>query len=75
MPAFESIGKLMLVMGGLIFAGGLVFLLLGRVGLGRLPGDIFIQREGFTFFFPLVTMLIVSAVLTLVINLVVRFFR
>lgn len=75
MPAFETIGKLMLAIGGLIIVGGLVLLLVDRFDLGRLPGDIFVQREGFTFLFPVATMLIVSVVLTLIINLVVRLFR
>ena len=37
---------------------------LGRIGLGRLPGDILIQRDGTTFYFPLVTCLLISIVLS-----------
>jgi Protein of unknown function (DUF2905) len=37
-----------------------------RLGLGRLPGDIVIQRDNFTFYFPLVTCLVVSAVLSVI---------
>jgi hypothetical protein len=66
----------------LIFAGGalvlvgIILLLAGRIpGLGRLPGDIRIEREGFTFYAPLVTMLVVSVVLTLILNLITRFWR
>jgi Protein of unknown function (DUF2905) len=40
--------------------------------LGRLPGDITVEREGFTFYFPLATSIVVSIVLTLLLNL---FFR
>lgn len=43
--------------------------------LGRLPGDILVQRDGFTFYFPLVTMVIVSVVLTILLNVIFRFFR
>ena len=53
---------------------GVVFLLVGltwpwltRLRLGRLPGDIYIQREGFSFIFPFTSGLILSAVLTLVV--------
>ena len=58
----------------LVVTGGLVYLLV-RVGLpvGHLPGDIRIQTENFTCFFPLTTMIIVSVVLTIILNLVVRF--
>jgi hypothetical protein len=58
----------------LVVTGGLVYLL-ARVGLpvGHLPGDIRIQTENFTCFFPLTTMIIVSVVLTIILNLIVRF--
>ena len=66
--------------GKLIFFLGLIVTLVGAVmwktgglgGLGRLPGDIFIQREDSTFSFPIVTCLLISAVLTLVIWLLRR---
>lgn len=67
----EDFGRMLLIGGGLIALLGLIFLLFGRIGLGRLPGDIFIQRGNFTFYFPLVTMIIISIVLTLLVN----FFR
>jgi hypothetical protein len=47
----------------LLFAG-LAWPWLGRIGLGRLPGDILIQRDGTTFYFPLVTCLLISIVLS-----------
>ncbi len=71
MPTLESLGKLLLVIGGLTAAIGLLLIFSGRIGLGRLPGDIFVQRENFTFYFPLATMIILSLVLTLLVN----FFR
>ena len=57
-----------LVVFGLILAGvGLLLMLAPKVPwLGRLPGDIIIRRENFTFYFPLVTCLLVSAVLSLI---------
>jgi uncharacterized membrane-anchored protein len=67
----ESMGKILLILGGVIFAFGLVFLLAGRIPfLGRLPGDIAIEREGFSFHFPLVSSIVVSIVLTILVNLV-----
>ncbi len=71
MPNIEAFGRLLLIIGGLIAFVGLLFFVFGRLGLGRLPGDIFIQRENFTFYFPLATMIIISIVLTLLLN----FFR
>ncbi len=67
-------------LGKLIFILGLVFVVIGAVlwktgglgGLGRLPGDIFIQRGNSTFSFPIVTCLLVSAVITLLMWLLRR---
>ncbi len=69
MPNLESFGKLLLVIGALSAAVGLLLLVFSRLGLGRLPGDIFIQRENFTLYFPLATMILVSLILTLLVNL------
>lgn len=65
-------GKLLMGLAVVLFvAGGLVWLL-GRFGGGFLPGDIVFRRGNTTIVFPVVTMLIVSIVLTVVLNL---FFR
>ena len=69
MTSLESLGKLLLIGGAILGAAGLVVLLAGRLGLGRLPADILIQRENVTFYFPLATMLIVSIILTIIVNL------
>jgi hypothetical protein len=45
---------------------GLFWPWLGRLGLGRLPGDIVIERENFRFYFPIVTCLVVSGVVSLI---------
>jgi len=56
----------------LIFVGAGLMLLgvlwpwLSRLGLGRLPGDIHVQRDGFDFFFPITTGLLISVVVTLI---------
>jgi hypothetical protein len=70
---FEDIGKILLILGGLIFLLGLMLLLAGRVPfLGRLPGDIRIEREGFSCYFPLVTCILLSILLTILLNIVLR---
>jgi hypothetical protein len=71
---FQSLGKLFLVLGGIIFVLGLLFMVGGRVfpWLGNLPGDIRIERGNVSCFFPLVTSIILSIVLTIVVNLVIR---
>jgi hypothetical protein len=56
----------LVILGLTILVVGLAWPLLTRIGLGRLPGDIRIGRDGFTFFFPLATSLIVSIVLSLI---------
>jgi len=69
----EGLGRLLILFGiiAVIIGGALLFL--PRIPwLGRLPGDIVVQRERFTFYFPLATSIVVSIVLTLLLNL---FFR
>ena len=73
----SDIGKVLFVLGVVIAAAGLVFMLLGRTNLpiGRLPGDILYRGRQTTFYFPLATSIVVSAVLSLVLYLVARFRR
>jgi hypothetical protein len=68
------IGKLLIISGLFLVVMGLIFTLGPKLPwpFGRLPGDIFIQRERFTFAFPIVTCLVLSLLLTLILNL---FFR
>jgi hypothetical protein len=58
--------RFLIVLGLVILALGLLWPLLGRLGLGRLPGDIVIQRGNFAFYFPLMTCIIVSILLSVV---------
>ena len=69
----ESFGRMILIfglfmvaLGGLLMIGGKLF------GLGRLPGDIFIQRGNFSFYFPVVTSIVLSLLLTILLNLFLR---
>lgn len=68
-----DLGKALIAFGLLIALAGVVLVLVGRVPwVGRLPGDIHIQRGNFTFYFPLATSLLLSVVLTLIFFLVGR---
>jgi hypothetical protein len=72
----NEMARWLIFVGGAMVVIGLLLLLAGRVpGLGRLPGDIMIQKGNFTFFAPLGTMLLLSIVLTILLNLVVRLLR
>jgi Protein of unknown function (DUF2905) len=76
MSSFSDLGKLLLVIGGLIVLLGLVLLVVGRIPFfGRLPGDIAVRRGNVSFYFPIVTCLVVSVVLTIVVNLLLVLFR
>jgi hypothetical protein len=70
-----DLGKVLVVAGALVFVAGLAFVLLGRahVPLGRLPGDIVYRGKNTTFYFPLATSILVSAVLSVVLYLIGRF--
>jgi hypothetical protein len=59
--------RLLIVLGVLLVAVGLLWPWLSKLPWGRLPGDISIQRPGFSFHFPLTTAIIVSIVLSLVV--------
>ena len=59
--ALIGFGLLLVVVGALLLLGQ-------RLGFGRLPGDILVKRRGFTFFAPLTTSIVVSLVLTLLLN-------
>jgi len=49
----------------LLVAAGVLWPLLGKLGLGRLPGDIVIERPSYSFYFPIVTSLVLSVVLSI----------
>lgn len=65
--------KTLIYSGLLLILIGLVWYLVERLGLGRLPGDIHIKGDHFNFHFPIMTSLIISAVLSLILYLVHRF--
>jgi hypothetical protein len=69
----RELGKILIVVGLVITMAGLALVLGARVpGLGRLPGDIYVERERWSFYFPLATSLLLSALLTLLFFLIGR---
>lgn len=67
-----DISRVLIVFGVVILVAGLAWPLLTKLGLGRLPGDIAIERDNVSFYFPIVTCLVISAVLSLVLWVVNR---
>jgi hypothetical protein len=57
-------GRMLMIAGGVMFVIGLALTLLGRAGLGRLPGDVVVERGNFTFYFPIVTSILLSLLLS-----------
>jgi hypothetical protein len=68
----EGLGKLLIGGAVVLLVLGGIFLLLGRFGLDRLPGDLVFRRGNFTVYAPIGLMIVVSVVLTILLNL---FFR
>ena len=62
----------LIIIGIVLLAAGLLWPWLQRIGLGRLPGDIVIERENFRFYFPIVTSIAISVVLSLLLWLFKR---
>jgi hypothetical protein len=73
----SDLGKLLVFIGVILVAGGLILLLLGRSNfpLGRLPGDIVYRGKNTTFYFPLATSILISVVLSLLLYVISRFRR
>ena len=72
----QNIGRILLIIGiGIALVGGLL-LALGRLPifsqLGKLPGDIRIEGQGFSCFVPIVSMILLSVLLTIVVNIIIR---
>ncbi len=74
MSGFEGIGRIIIIAGIIMVVLGLILAFGGHIPfLGKLPGDIVIRKDGFPFYFPVVTLLLLSLVLTLLINFIWRF--
>ncbi|MBI4313417.1 MAG: DUF2905 domain-containing protein [Candidatus Omnitrophica bacterium] len=67
MPDFQSLGRGLVATGLFLLLLGVILIFSGRIpGLGRLPGDIILHKEKFTFYFPLTTCLLLSALISLI---------
>lgn len=65
--AMTELGKILILIGAVLVLTGLIMNFAGKIpGVGRLPGDILIRRENFSFYFPITTSILISLVLTLV---------
>jgi len=70
MNPFQEMGKILLLFGGLMVLIGLVLIIAPKIPwLGKLPGDIVIKKDNFTFYFPLATSIILSIILTLLFSI------
>lgn len=73
MFGFEGFAKLLILFGIVLAVLGGLLLVVGKIPfIGRLPGDFYIQRGNFTFYFPLATSILVSILLTLLFSLFTR---
>ncbi len=62
----QHLGRLLVIFGVVMVIAGILMMLSGKLPwLGRLPGDIVLQRKNFTFYFPLATSILISLLLTL----------
>jgi hypothetical protein len=73
MNEFSGLGKILIITGIVIAGIGILLWLGGKIpGIGRLPGDILIKRGNFTFYFPVVTSILISIILSVILALVRR---
>lgn len=69
----NEIGKFLIILGSLIILVGLFILLSDKLPyIGKLPGDIYVKKGNFVFYFPVVTCIVISIILTLILNLLSR---
>ena len=73
----SDLGRLLVLVGGLLLGLGLVLILAGKLNLpiGRLPGDIVVRGKNTTFYFPLMTSIVLSVVLSLLLYVIGRIRR
>ena len=62
----RELGRLLIVLGGVLLVAGIALTVAGRLGLGRLPGDFVYRKGNFSFYFPLMTSILLSVILTLI---------
>lgn len=67
---FQWLGKILIYMGLFLIVGGFLFLIGGKLGIGHLPGDFVFKRGNFSFYFPLMTCIILSLIFTAILWLI-----
>jgi uncharacterized protein HemY len=73
---FSYFGKNLIFFGVILILFGLIFSFAGKIPyLGKLPGDIYIKRENFTFYFPITTCVLISIIISIIFYLISRFFK
>ena len=70
-----AMGRWLILFGLLLVLLGIAWPLFDKLGLGRLPGDLRIEREGFAFYFPITSSLIISIIMSIVVSLLLWLFR
>jgi hypothetical protein len=72
----QGVGKILIIVGAVAILAGLILIWMPRMPfLGKLPGDILVKRENFTFYFPLATSIVLSLLLSVILYVVRRFFH
>lgn len=72
----QSIGKYLIVFGAVILIAGIILTFFPRLNFfGKLPGDISIKKENYSFYFPIVTSIVISILLTLIFWIISYFFK
>ncbi|HYC55412.1 MAG TPA: DUF2905 domain-containing protein [Candidatus Binatia bacterium] len=64
-----GVSRILIIAGIVLVVAGLAWPLMAKLGLGRLPGDIAVERESFRFYFPITTMIVINVVLWLLFRL------
>ncbi|MCL6472104.1 MAG: DUF2905 domain-containing protein [Firmicutes bacterium] len=72
----EQLGKFLIMFAAIIAVTGIVIFLIGKgFGIGRLPGDILLRRNGWSVFIPIATSILLSVILTILLNVIIWLFR
>ncbi|HPD18238.1 MAG TPA: DUF2905 domain-containing protein [Candidatus Goldiibacteriota bacterium] len=66
----STIGKLLIFIGFLFVFLGIIFLFSKNIPIGRLPGDIYVKKDNFSFYFPITTMIVISIIISFLIYLI-----
>lgn len=73
----SEFGRILIILGVILVLAGAIIMFAARSvpWLGNLPGDLRIENDNFSFFLPLTTMILISVIGTLILNIVLRIFR